>query len=133
MAAFFSSHRISLRALATSFVPETAAATPEQWVELERIIERALAARPARLRRQLGLLIRVLEGLARIRYGASLAGLDPVRRSALLESLARSPLLLLRRGIWGLRTLIMMGWYTQAEVAAAIGYRACPAGWSARR
>ena len=133
MAAFFSSRRISLRALATSFVPEIAVATPEQWVELERIIERALAARPARLRRQLALLIRVLEGLARIRCGASLAGLDPVRRSALLESLARSPLLLLRRGIWGLRTLIMMGWYTQAEVAAAIGYRACPAGWSARR
>ena len=61
------------------------------------------------------------------------ARLDTARRTALLESFARSPVLLFRRGTWGLRTLIMLGWYTQPSVIAGLGYRAHPSGWDARR
>ena len=42
-------------------------------------------------------------------------------------------MLLFRRGVWGLRTLVMMGWYTNPSVIAALGYRASAAGWEARR
>jgi hypothetical protein len=123
--------RPELRALAASFVPETVLATEAQWAALESAIEQALAARPARVRRQLTLFVRVLDGAALARYGKRLASLGSARCTALLERVAESPLLLLRRGIWGLRTLVLLGWYTQPEVAAALGYRASAAGWEA--
>lgn len=124
--------RPAFRALATAFVPETAAASDAEWVALEATFEHAVAARPPALRRQLTFFMRLLDLAARLRFGARLAALDPVRRAALLESFADSRLLLFRRGVWGLRTLVMLGWYTQADVVATLGYRAAAAGWSAR-
>jgi len=129
---FTPSLRPRLRALATSFIPETALARDEQWAALETTLEHAVAGRPG-LRGRLVLLIGLLDAAARIRYGKGLIRLDAGRRAALLERLASSRWLLLRRGIWGMRTLVLLGWYTQPEVAAAMGYRASPAGWGARR
>lgn len=129
---FTDSRRRKLRALATSFVPETALATEEQWAALEAGAERAIAGKPA-VARRLVLLVSLLDLMARIRSGRRLDELSPATRLGLLAGLARSRLLPLRRGIWGLRTLVMLGWYTQPEVAGALGYRASPAGWAARR
>jgi hypothetical protein len=123
----------AFRALAPSFVPETAGASVAEWAALESTVDAALARRPAALRRQIALFLALLDLWARLRYRAPLARLDPARRSALLEGFARSPLLLFRRGIWGLRTLVMMGWYTQDGVMAALGYRARAEGWETRR
>jgi hypothetical protein len=124
--------RPAFRALASAFVPEIAAASGDEWAALEATFEHALAVRPPALRRQITSFIRLLDLTARLRFGARLAALDEARRSALLESFAGSRLLLLRRGVWGLRTLIMLGWYTQPAVIASLGYRAAPAGWAAR-
>ena len=124
--------RPAFRALAAGFVPETAYATAAQWAQLEAAVEHAVAARPAALRRQLALLLRAIGLVARLRTGREVARLAPAECTALLQRLAGSRVLLLRRGIWGLRTLVMLGWYTQPGVIAALGYRASPAGWSAR-
>ena len=121
----------AFRALAAGFVPETAHATDAQWVVLEGTIGRTLTARPVALQRQIALFVRVLDVAARLRFGRGLGALDATRRTALLEWFAGSPLLLFRRGIWGLRTLVMMGWYTQPGVIAALGYRADARGWEA--
>lgn len=125
--------RRHLRPLARAFLPEAAGFTDADWTAMERIITEALAARPPRMRRQLGLLVRILDLVARLRLGRGLATAGDLRLRGLLESLERAPLLVLRRGVWGLRTLVFMGWYTRPEAAAAIGYRAHPAGWEARR
>lgn len=133
MAPFFSSSlRSAFRALATCFVPETARATSAQWAALEAEVERAIGAR-AGLRGRLALFIGLLDLSARLRYGHSLTRLDPVRSDALLRAFSASPVLLLRRGVWGLRTLVFLGWYTQPDVIAELGYRAHSAGWEARR
>ena len=125
--------RPAFRALAEVFVPETAGASPAVWDRLEAVVESALAERPPAIQRQVILFIRVLNGLARLRSGRALPGLDLARRTSLLEGLSKSPVLLVRRGVWGLRTLVQMGYYTQPEVQAAIGYRASAVGWEARR
>jgi hypothetical protein len=44
-----------------------------------------------------------------------------------------SPLPLLRRGVWGLRTLVFLGYYARADVQTTLGYRATGRGWMARR
>src|SRR5512147_123438 len=122
-----------LRALAVGIVPEIARLDDAGWRAVATVVEEALASRPAPLRRKLLLFVRVLGWIAVARYGARPASLDAVRLGRLLASVERSRLLLLRRGFWGLRTLVFMGYWTRPESAAAIGYRARPEGWEARR
>lgn len=123
----------AFRAFAQCFIPETARATETQWSALESAVSAALAARPARLRRQIVLFVRLLDLSARARFRSGFARLGAKRGTALLSGFAASRVLLFRRGVWGLRTLVMMGWYTDPAVIASLGYRASAAGWEARR
>jgi hypothetical protein len=124
--------RESFRALATTIVPEAGELDARGWDELERIIEQGLSSRPPSVRRQLRFLVRALNVLPVFRFGRTFLWLDPARRTAFLLAIENAPLLLLRRGFWGLRTLVFMGYYGRDEARAAIGYRADPRGWEAR-
>lgn len=124
--------RSIFRALATTIVPEAERLDETAWRDVERIVEEALASRPRVLRRQLGMLIRALQVMPIARWGRPFTALDPARRTRLLLSLQDGPVFLLRRGIWGLRTLVVMGYYARPEVRAELGYRAHPRGWLAR-
>lgn len=121
------------RSLAVTIVPDAAALDERAWGEVEQHIEEALRQRVPRMRRQLRLLVRALDVLPVTRYGRPFTKLDPARRTRVLERVERSRVLLLRRGFWGLRTLVMLGYYGRPEAARAIGYRASPLGWEARR
>jgi len=114
-------------------VPEAARLDEAGWTALEAIIEHALALRPPRLRRQLRTLISLLQWLPLLRYGRRLTALDFTRRARVLAAVQDAPVLLLRRGFWGLRTLILMGYYARLEARAEIGYHAEARGWGARR
>lgn len=99
---------------------------------LEDIVRGALEPRPRALQRQFILLVRMIDWLALLRYGRRFAALDPDHRHRFLAQLQNAPLLLVRRGIWGLRTLLLMGYYGRPAAGRAIGYRADPRGWQAR-
>ena len=130
--ATLSSVRHILRAVTTTVVPESATLDESGWTELEGVIARALADRDERVGRQLGAFLRLIQVIPLTRYGQPFTRLSAKRRTAFLESIERSPVMLIRRGFWGLRTLIFMGYYTREDVAAAIGYRAHRDGWAAR-
>jgi hypothetical protein len=121
-----------LHAVAATIVAESASLDHRGWTELDRVIDDALAIREPSVRRQFVTFLRVLQFLPVVRYGRPLTALNGHQRGAFLESIERSPLLLVRRGFWGVRALVFMGYYTQVEVAAAIGYQASPNGWAAR-
>ena len=121
------------RALAGTVVPEAERLDEKGWRDLTTLVEEALADRPPGLRRQLLMLIRLLGFLPCLRFGRTFMALDPGRRLRFLESIQESPLLLLRRGLWGFRTLVLLGYYGRPEAAAEIGYRADPRGWAVRR
>ena len=120
------------RALLATFVPEASGLDARGWADAEAIAGRFVASRPAAIRRQLAALIRLLDLLAVLRYGRRFSTLDPGRRGRFLAALQNAPLLLLRRGIWGLRTIAFMAYYARPAAAAAIGYRADRRGWDAR-
>jgi len=122
----------TFRALATTVVPEAEGLDGAGWAELERIVEEQLARRPEPIRRQFQLLIRLLHRLPMLRYGRTFPSLDPRRRTRFLLAVQNAPLLLLRRGVWGLRVLVQMGYYGQPARAADVGYRAHARGWDAR-
>ncbi len=120
------------RALTTTIVPGAADLDAPGWAELERIVERALAARPPALVRRLRLFILLLQWLPALRYARAFTGLDSARRTRVLSFIESAPIPLVRQGFWGLRTLVLLGYYGRAAAAAEIGYRAHPQGWEAR-
>lgn len=125
--------RHTFRSVATAVVPEAESLDARDWEAVESIVEQALASRPARVRRQLVLFLRLLSLLSLPRHGRRFAALSKSARISLLDELQRSRITLLRRGTWGVRTLVFMGYYARPEAAAAIGYRADPRGWEARQ
>jgi len=125
--------RATFRAVAETVVPEASSLTPDAWRELEEVVERALAARPERTRRQLVTFLRLVELLPLLRHFRRFTRLSPDGRFHVLAGLQSSRQLALRRGLWGVRTLVLMGYYSREDVQAALGYRAHKNGWSARR
>lgn len=120
------------RAVVTTVVPDAAALDAAAWTEIDAIVDAQMSQRPAALRRQLGVLLRLVQWLPFLRYGRAFTALDGARRARVLAALERAPLLLLRRGFWGLRTLALLGYYGRPAAAAEIGYRGDPRGWGAR-
>ena len=105
----------------------------DEWAELGATVELAIAKRPAAMRRQLAMFLRLLNVLSFVRTGRSLSRLDAGARTAFLLSIENSRLLLFRRGFWGIRTLVFMGYYARAACATNLGYSAAPRGWELRR
>ncbi len=129
----FAPVRDIFRAVAVTVVPEAQALDDAAWSEVEATIEKGLETRPESMRRQLRLLLRAIDVLPLFRFARNFRALDPEKRTSFLLALQNSPLLLLRRGFWGLRTLVFMGYYGRDEAQRAIGYRADPRGWDVRR
>ena len=123
--------RRAFRSLAVTIVPGAARLDAEGWQDVEARIEAALRTRPPRLRRGLRLLVLALEWSPLLRHRRRFSRLDDARRIQTLDRVQRSPNLLLRRGFWGLRTLVLLGYYGRSEVRRSVGYRADPAGWAA--
>jgi hypothetical protein len=84
------------------------------------------------VQRQLALFLRALNAFARMRTARSFHRLEDTARARVLETLQDSPVLLLRRGVWGIRTLVLMGYYARTSAGREIGYRADVRGWEAR-
>ncbi len=123
--------RAPFRAIASVVVPEIAGLDDEGWLRLERLVEDALATRSPAQRRQVRLFVRALDLLPLVRWGCRFTALSADRRARLLTALQNAPVLLLRRGVWALRTLVYLGYYGQPEVRRSIGYSAHPLGWEA--
>jgi hypothetical protein len=122
-----------LRAIGATVIPEAANLDDAGWRAVERIITDALAPRPTALQRQVLLFVRLIQWAPVLRHGRRFTRLDLKDQSRFLTALENAPLLVLRRGFWGLRTLLLMGYYGRLGAAREIGYRASTGGWAARR
>ena len=120
------------RAIAVTVVPEAERLDAAGWAEVERLVEKTLEPRPASVKRQVRLLIRAIGLLPLLRRGKRFTELSPEARTAFLSALENAPVVLLRRGFWGIRTLVYLGYYARPEAGREIGYRADARGWDAR-
>ncbi len=123
--------RAVFRALVRAVVPAAASLDEAGWSRAEAIVDEALADRPASIRRQIVLFMRLVNVMAFVRYGRTLAGLEAGKARRFLSSIERCPVLLLRRGLWGVRTLGYMGYYAQENIQREVGYAAAHEGWAA--
>jgi hypothetical protein len=122
-------HRPTFRAFARTVVPEAARLDEPAWTELEATVEYALSRRPPAVTRQLDSFLLLLDRAPVLRWGRRFRLLDDTSRARVVDALQRAPFRLLRRGVWGLRTLVLMGYYTRAAAMTEIGYGASASGW----
>jgi len=121
-----------LRAIGSVVLPSPESLDEEGWIQALGIIEGALASRPPGVKRQVRLFLRMVNLLPVLSTGRTFVNLEQDRRAAFLRRLHRSPLMPLRKGLWGIRTLLFMGYYNQDHVRREIGYGAEPWGWTAQ-
>jgi len=125
--------RVPFRAIAIMVVPEADRLDARLWSECEALVEHTLAGQPSALRRQLRLFVGMIELLPVLRYGRRFSRLDDARRARFLHGFEVSRIGQLRKGFWGLRTLILLGYYGREDAAREIGYRPELHGWDAPR
>jgi hypothetical protein len=118
------------RALAVTFVPEASSLGKQDWQEAYQLIGSTLSQRPRLVTRQLSLFVRVLNFLSVAKHRRGVTKLSSAERQAFLESIAQSSWALLRKGLWGLRTLVFMGYYARPSAGEQLGYHAEARGWA---
>ncbi len=123
----------TFRAVVTTIVPESSALDDDGWRDLDRVIEALLRDRPESLKRQLRIFLGAIQWLPVLRYGRSFTRLNPAARTRVLAHLQNDRIPKIRGGFWGLRTIVLAGYYGRPAAARAIGYAASPQGWEALR
>ncbi len=86
------------------------------------IVDDALMDRPAGVRRQLAVFLRLVRWLPVLRWGEPFERLSGERADAMLRFLQDGPVDAFRKGFMGLRTLILMGYYGREAAWPEIGY-----------
>ncbi len=117
------------KSIASAIVPEAAQLSEQEWAEFYAVLATALSQRPDSLTRQLSTFISLINVLALVRYARPFRGLSSENRYAVLHALENSRVSLLRKGMWGLRTFVMMGFYARPAAGTALGYQADRRGW----
>jgi hypothetical protein len=121
------------RAVVSTIVPEAAALDNQAWHDLTQVVEALLRDRPESLHRQIRVFLRAIQWLPVLRYGRLFTRLNAAARTRVLAHLQDDRIPKVRVGFWGLRTIILAGYYGRPAAAQAIGYAASPRGWEALR
>jgi len=98
-------------ALAKTIVPAVAALDANDQRELLRVIDDALSIRDPALRMQFLIFLDLLRWAPAARYGRPFDRLTPDRQNRVLHVCEDSGIARLRVGLWGIKTLIFMGYY----------------------
>ena len=112
----------TLEAVARRIVPEVAALDAAGQERFRAIIDQALTDRPPAMRRQFGVFLGLIHNAPRLRFGRAFEDLGGERQERVLRWLQDCPVSLLRKGFWGLKALVFMGYYGQPELWSEIGY-----------
>jgi hypothetical protein len=108
--------------VASRIVPESGSLDAAGRFEFERIVDAALADRPAGVRRQFGVFLKVIRLAPVLRYGRPFDRLPGDRQDAVLRWVQDGPVPLFRSGFWGLKAIVFMGYYGRPGVWREIGY-----------
>lgn len=122
-----------LRPFVETFVPATHDLDPDRYAALVAHVDARLATEPPALTRQLVVLVTLLHFMPIFRHLRTFSRLSPSERQRFLEHVQDGPIGPLRVGVWGLRTLVFLGWYADPEVGRTLGWHAHPRGWAAFR
>ena len=119
-------------AIVSTIVPEAAALDDQGWQDFHQVVEGLLRDRPESLKRQIRVFLTFIQWLPVVRYGRTFTRLDRAARARVLAHLENDRIPKVRVGFWGLRTIVLAGYYGRPQAAQEIGYAASTRGWEAR-
>lgn len=108
--------------IARRLVPELDGLDAEGRRAFHEIVDHALAARPAPVRRQIAIFLGVVDRAPVLRWGQTFRTLDGERQDRVLRWFQDGPIGLFRSGLWGLKTLVFMGYYGQPPIGTSTGW-----------
>jgi hypothetical protein len=108
--------------LAERIVPESASSPASVRQRLAAIVDHQLDQQPPGQQFQFKLLLFALRWMTVPVTLHTLENLPPRWQDYILRRLEAAPLTILRVGIWGVKTLVFMGYYGQPLVTAGISY-----------
>jgi hypothetical protein len=111
-----------LRVLVARIVPETTELDGAALGRFFVIIDGALQDRPPAVRRQFATFLGLLRWAPLLRYGVPFEKLRGARQDRVLRWFEGCPVGLLRKGFWGLKAMVFMGYYGQPETNSEVGY-----------
>ncbi len=111
-----------LKVLAARIVPEISDLDASGLGRFFGIIDGALQDRPASVRRKFATFLGVLRWAPVPRFGRPFELLPVERKDAVLRWFEDCPVSILRKGFWGLKAMVFMGYYGQPETNELIGY-----------
>lgn len=115
-------HSAFFMLVAETITPEVAALDEAGRARMLEIVDGALMDRDPAVRRQFGALLGVIRLAPLLCYGRTFDRLDGDRRSAVLRWFESCPIGLLRKGFWGLKVMVFMGFYGREASWGEIGY-----------
>jgi hypothetical protein len=108
--------------LAARVVPASATLAGADRAAMLALIDDTVASRAPALRRQLHLFLGVLRWAPALRFLRPIDRLDGARQDAALRWFERHRLQVIRGGFWGVRTLVLLGFYGRPDVGPSIAY-----------
>lgn len=119
------------KSLIVAIIPESVTMIRKQWEQFQQLINGALKEYPKSLQYRLSLFLLLIRYLPILRYGRVFDQINPDQQTDFLLWLQDNRIEFLRKGFWGIRTLIMLGFYGQSEIVSEIGYQPNKLGWGA--
>lgn len=111
-----------LTTIGERLVPPLGKLSQEEQGRFRRLIADALAERPSAVQRQFRLFLAVLRWAPLVRWGRPFHRLKGAQQDRFLRWLQDDAPGRLRQGMWGLKTIVYMGYYGQSELGPRFGY-----------
>ncbi|MBI4063763.1 MAG: hypothetical protein HY401_05625 [Elusimicrobia bacterium] len=86
------------------------------------IIEGTLSGKPVKLQKQFKVFLIVIKILSFLRFGRIFERLGASQQEVILHFLQDGPIVIFRKGFWGLKALIFMGYYGRQKIGPEIHY-----------
>ncbi len=117
-----SRQRAFVWALAHVLVPDSRNLPRDRQDRFFALLDELLATRPAKVVRLIGVFLVFLRWSPLLRFGRRLDHLDPATQVRALKWFEDAPIALIRTGLWGVKTLVFLGYYGQPEITVGLGY-----------
>ena len=117
-----------LLCLARRIVPESEGLDDAGRTRFLAIVGEAIGSRTPKMRKQIGMFLKLMRWLPAMRYGMPFDKLPPGRQDAVLHWFQDHPRALIRKGFWGMKAMVFMGYYGRPEIHESLGYRPSTSG-----
>lgn len=111
-----------LFAVGARIVPEIAALTAAEREAFRAIVADALGDRPVGMQKQFRAFLAIVNTAPSLRFGATFLHLRPEQQDRFLRWLQDCPVALLRSGFWGMKAMVLMGYYARPEIGPVVGW-----------